>query len=102
MRFVKKQMEIYNNTNNGMSKADVKKMEKIVGRIGELEKKANNNIADTRVKLIFSETDLEGLLPRKMKMLPQVPGKPGYREVELTKTVLGSIQKHLKNEETRR
>jgi hypothetical protein len=37
-----------------------------------------------------------------MKMLPQVPGKPGFREVELTKTVLGAIQKHLKNEETRR
>lgn len=35
-------------------------------------------------------------------MLPQVAGKPGFREVELTKTVLGSIQKHLKNEETRR
>ena len=63
-------MEIYNNTNNGMTKAQIKKMEKIVSKIGELEKKANNNIADTRVKLVFSEADLEGLLPRKMKMLP--------------------------------
>ena len=95
-------MEIYNNTHNGMIKTDIKKMEKIVSKIGELEKKSNNNIADTRVKLIFSEADLEGLLPKKMKMLPQVPGKPGFREVELTKTVLGAIQKHLKNEETRR
>ena len=43
-------------------------MEKIVSKIGELEKKANNNIADTRVKLIFSEADLEGLLPKKMKL----------------------------------
>jgi len=65
-----------------------------------LENKADTNMENTNLKLIFSEKELIGLSPERINSLRLV--EPGMREISVSNGKLTSIISQIEIEETRK